>query len=136
MPFDSIDKLAKSKKLTDYYKVGDMVIPKFANYNITGIVVDIDDKIEKIYVDFDGKVSQCDPMDITVYPMQKNIQNMSDIATRVAKKMVASKTVFAKKLAAAIVDDDYYKATEMIKEKNPDLTNIQISRVIENLKNM
>lgn len=130
MAFDYLNKIAEKGSPCSYFKPGDIVTPKFANYIMDGKVVEVDPKIGKVYVDFEGEVFQMDPFEITISPIRKNLL---EISGRVASRMVAANERIGSRIATAVKAKRYSEATDIIRSEYPSMSNVDISRIIEKL---
>ncbi len=64
--------------MTKRFKIGDYVVPYYgAADDFYGEVVDINEKENKIYVDFNGTIRQQDPDEIRVVLMQRVFEKMN-----------------------------------------------------------
>lgn len=131
MNYYTLDKLKEYENKSEYYSVGDIVIPRFANYEMTGKVVDVDVKLDRVCVDWNGEVIQMEPMDISLSQTQRVLDKTA--TKRVARRMKSRKSNFALRVANAIADGKNGDAFYMLKPIYPQLTSIQVSRIVEKL---
>lgn len=59
------------------YQIGDTVKARYADYDCTGVIVDVNPLIQKIMVDFGGILTQMQPDQITYEPYYNVIKNLS-----------------------------------------------------------
>lgn len=65
----------RKKEALNRFKKGDVVVPSFGNNFLDyGIVEDIDDNISKVMVNYDGNIKQCDPDEIRVFVLSKQVK--------------------------------------------------------------
>jgi len=120
----SIDRYLKKFSDTLGFGVGDLVTYAPTGYKILGLVVDIDPKIRKIYVDWAGigNVHQHDAEELQISPLQETsvknsmgVKNVSRIASRVVGDVVTTEFLSSelsdllnKQFAAEISNSAFY----------------------------
>ena len=120
-----VDRLQDSKRrILDRFKIGDLVVPYYGAANgFYGVVIDIDKNICKLYVDFNGTVTQVDPQNVRVDIRQAVLEG-EDFIERGTANDVGKMVVFDPKRNENIFIGD----KEVVNEDGETISNLKNNR--------
>jgi len=122
----------KNNVLVEKFKVGDLVAPYYAPMgDFYGVVIDVNPKEEKVYVDYNGTIRQQDPDEIRVVLYQRIMNQLApNKIASITNKIVATDTIAQLQEFQTMFDNKDFLALQSALEKKFGINSRQWNDII------